>query len=193
MSTAIADLGAESRYDWSDLLRLWQELDIPEGWRAELSYEGVTMTPPPSNPHVNVASLVHRALARALPDQYQTHQVLGVSFALAGRIFFPDLCVTREGELPEDSVPLAAGKLLLAVEITSRGNARHDRNTRKWAYAHGGVPLYVLVDRYDEDGPSVTLFSDPVDGHYQRASRSPFGAKVALPEPFGIELDTSGF
>ncbi|WP_020497889.1 hypothetical protein [Sciscionella marina] len=117
MRTAIADLGAESSYDRSGLLRLWQELDIPEGWRAELSYKGVTMTAPPSNPPVNVASPVHRALTRTLPNQFRTHQIPGVSFALAGRVFIPGLC----------------------------------------------------------------------------ASRSPFGAKVAPPEPFGAELETSGF
>jgi hypothetical protein len=55
------------------------------------------------------------------------------------------------------------------------------------------VPLYLLIDRFDEDGPAVTLFYDPVDGHYQHVVRIPFGEKVSLPEPFGIDLDTGGF
>lgn len=60
---------------------------------------------------------------------------------------------------------------------------------RKW-YAEYGAPLYLLVDRLDK---TVTLFSEPgrlgyanVDGPHA------FGTPVRLPEPFGIELDTSG-
>jgi Uma2 family endonuclease len=60
-------------------------------------------------------------------------------------------------------------------------------------YAHAPVPLYLLIDRYDEDGPAVTLSSDPLDGHYQRTMRVPFGESVELPEPIGLTLDTSDF
>lgn len=186
MSTAV-----ESFYDWGELLRLWQELDVPEGWCAELSYEGITMTPPPAYAHVKTANLVHKAFARALSDEYDIHQTLGVGVEQAGSIFVPDLCVTRRGEVSEN--PTAAECLLLAVEITSPGNAKQDRNRKRWGYAHGGVPLYLLVDRFDEDGPAVTLFSEPSEGHYRRAVRLPFGEPVALPGPFAFELDTTGY
>ncbi|GGX31702.1 Uma2 family endonuclease [Streptomyces chryseus] len=79
------------------------------------------------------------------------------------------------------------------MEITSKGNASHDRSAKQKAYAQGDVPLYLLIDRYDEGGPAVTLFSDPRNGMYRTGLRKPFGEPVALPEPFGSELDTAGF
>lgn len=182
----------DAYYDWDGLLRLWQQLDVPEGWCAQLSYEGITMTPPPAYAHVKTASLVNEALVRnLLPDTYDIHQTLGVGVEQAGSIFIPDLCVTRRGEVSEN--PTAAECLLLAVEITSPGNAKQDRDRKRWAYAHGGVPLYLLVDRFDEDGPAVTLFSEPSEGHYRRALCVPFGESIALPAPFEFELDTTGY
>jgi Uma2 family endonuclease len=83
--------------------------------------------------------------------------------------------------------------MLLVVEIPAADKAEVCRGTKRHGYANAGVPLYLLIDRFDEDGPAVTLFSDPVDGHYQHVVRIPFGEKISLPEPFGIDLDTGGF
>jgi hypothetical protein len=57
----------------------------------------------------------------------------------------------------------------------------------------GGVPQYLLIDRFAEAGPGVTLFSDPVDGRSRCSVRVPFGRSVLLPEPFNLVLVTSGF
>ncbi|WP_232285553.1 hypothetical protein [Saccharomonospora marina] len=43
MSVAFAD----SALSWDDLLRLWRELEVPEGWRPEVALEGIHITPPP--------------------------------------------------------------------------------------------------------------------------------------------------
>jgi hypothetical protein len=40
---------------------------VPEGWRAEITEGGITVTPPPTVPHVYIASIIHRALNAALP------------------------------------------------------------------------------------------------------------------------------
>lgn len=83
--------------------------------------------------------------------------------------------------------------MLLGVEITSKSTARHDRSTKKWAYAHGGIPLYLLIDAFDEEGPAVSLFSGPVDGVYGKTIRVPFGKPIKIGSPFDVELDTSKF
>jgi hypothetical protein len=38
----------------------------------------------------------------------------------------------------------------------------------------------------------VTLFSYPHPDGYRSRTRVPFGDEIALPEPFGIVLDTGG-
>lgn len=105
----------------------------------------------------------------------------------------PDLCVVPTGAVPRDANPASAEEVLLAVEITSPAHAAHDRKKKRWAYAHGRIQQYLSIDRYDEEGPAATLFTDPEDGVYRKALRTPFGRPVALEPPFELELDTSVF
>lgn len=79
------------------------------------------------------------------------------------------------------------------MEITSKGNADQDRKNKLWGYAHAEVPLYLLVDRFAEEGPSVGLFSKPANGVYQETHRVPFGEKITLPAPFEMVLNTDEF
>ncbi|MGW0711009.1 Uma2 family endonuclease [Streptomyces sp. NPDC002643] len=80
--------------------------------------------------------------------------------------------------------------VVMTVEITSYDSDTHrrDREEKPAGYADSGIPFYLLVDRDDH---SVTLFSDPAPGGgYRSAVRKTFGAKLSLPDPLGIELDT---
>jgi Uma2 family endonuclease len=189
MSTAFTD----SALSWNCLLDTWRELEVPEGWRPELTVEGIQMTPPPGGPHNLIAGWVNRASLPAVPDGCELFQTQGVGIEQIGCIYVPDLCVVPRDVIPPNSAPAPAQHVLLAVEVTSRSNARHDRSKKKWAYAHGPIPLYLLIDRFDEDGPAVSLFSEPVEGVYGKTIRVPFGRPIRIGEPFGIELDTSQF
>lgn len=78
---------------------------------------------------------------------------------------------------------------LLVVEVTSESNASDDRVKKRRRYGQFGVPLYLLVDHIDG---TWTLFSEPVhDGYAHAEGPHPFGAPVPLPDPFGIEIDTT--
>jgi len=178
--------------EWDGLLQTWRELDVPQGWRAEITDDGITMTPPPSTSHNRIAEDLHRTLARFLPDDLKIFQTLGVAIPSVGRLYIPDVCVVPIDVL-DKGTEVTGDQVLLAVEITSRHNARHDRKTKTWHYAHGPVPLYLLVDRFDDDGPSVTLHSQPRDGHYQHRLSIPFGESIDLPEPIDLTLNTAGF
>jgi len=191
MSTASVSLGG----DWDALLRVWQELDVPEGWRAEVLEAGVMMTPPPGNGHNVIAGRVLRALLSALPEEWDAYSTLGVALRGIKRLYEPDLVVVPRVELRNrpDREPVPADLAKLAVEIVSRSTAHTDRVEKLWAYAQAPVPLYLLIDRFDEAGPTVTLFSDPVGGHYQRSERVPFGKPVTLPAPIHLVLETNEF
>ncbi len=77
----------------------------------------------------------------------------------------------------------------MVLEVTSR-RPEVDREIKRRCYARGGIPLYVLVDR---DASTVTLFSEPEDGAYRRRRFVPFGESLALPAPFGFDLETAEF
>lgn len=179
-------------WEWDGLLQTWRELDVPQGWRAEITEDGITMTRPPSTSRNRIAEDVHRTLASLLPRDLKIFQTLGVAIPAVGRLYIPDVCVVPVDALTKES-EVTADLVLLTVEITSKHNARHDRKTKTWHYAHGPVPLYLLVDRYDDDGPAVTLYSQPWDGHYQHRLSIPFGESIDLPDPIGLTLDTTDF
>ncbi|MFH9425845.1 Uma2 family endonuclease [Streptomyces sp. NPDC017529] len=71
--------------------------------------------------------------------------------------------------------------------------AKTDRTKKLWAYAHAPVPAYLLVDRFDEHGPTTSLFTEPQNGAYKHAERAPFGEAVELPGPFFGTLHTAPF
>jgi len=178
---------------WESLLRIWRDLDVPEGWRPELTVEGIVVTPPPGGPHNLIAAYLHRALLPVVPAECEVFQTQSVGVIVVGGIYIPDLCVIPRSVIPPDSDPVPADEVLLAVEITSRSNAEHDRKKKKWAYAHGGIPQYLLIDRFDEEGPAVSLYSGPRGGNYHRIQRVPFGEPIHLDPPFELTLDTQDF
>lgn len=180
---------------WERLFETWRELDVPEGWRAEIIEERIVMTPPLGRPHNRIASQLTKALVRAIPDDWDIYQTQGVSVPLRNSLFIPDLMVIPRDRMPadDDPEPTPAACALLVVEITSKSNADTDRKTKLWSYAHAGVPLYLLIDRYAEGGPVVELHSVPDNGVFTDSHRVPFGKPITLPVPFSLELDTADF
>ncbi|MEE4493844.1 Uma2 family endonuclease [Streptomyces sp. BE230] len=183
---------------WDYLLRTWQELDVPEGWRAEIDEGQIVLVPPPHAHHNGIAAKVQRRLYANLPEELEIYQTLGVHVAPLDKLYVPDL-VVMPAELidaadPETSDPMDASEAQLIVEITSKGNAREDRTKKYRAYARAGVPMYLLIDRFDTRGAMATLFTEPnEDGTYKRSDPVPFGKPLVLPAPFDVALATDAF
>ncbi|QGK68523.1 Uma2 family endonuclease [Allosaccharopolyspora coralli] len=180
---------------WENLVRTWQELDVPEGWRAEIIEERIVMTPPPDTGHNLIADRVHKTLVRAVPDEWAILQTQGVAVPLRSSLLIPDLVVIPRKRLAacEEPGPTPIEHALLAVEITSNSTTNTDRKTKLWSYAHGGVPLYLLLDRFAEGGPETLLYSNPSGGICQDTHRAPFGELVTLPAPFELTIDSGEF
>lgn len=185
-------------HPWDYLLRTWQELDVPEGWRAEIDEGRIFLVPPPHAHRNSIAAKVQRHLYVHLPDELEIYQTLSVHVAPLDKLYVPDL-VVMSAELidaadPETSDPMDASEALLIVEITSKGNAREDRTKKYRAYARAGVPMYLLIDRFDTRGAISTLFTEPnEDGTYERSGLVPFGQSLVLPAPFDVTLATDAF
>ncbi|MFD7030143.1 Uma2 family endonuclease [Streptomyces sp. NPDC059917] len=182
---------------WEYLLESWRDLDVPEGWRAEIGGGRIILSPPPDRHHHGTLSLLQRALYGVLPAEWGLYQRLGIGIAGRDELCVPDLVlvpsVVVAGVSPEVNHPVDAAEALLVVEITSKSNAEDDRKKKLWAYAHAPVPVYLLIDRFDEHGPTATLFTEPRNGAYKHADRVAFGEGLVLPEPFALTLDTGAF
>ncbi|MFF2535319.1 Uma2 family endonuclease [Streptomyces cyaneofuscatus] len=199
MTAASAEHGhAPGAWPWGYLLQTWRELDVPEGWRAEIDERRIVLEPPPPAHHHAIAAQVQRRLYATLPGHLGIYQTLGVHVTQCGKLYVPHLVVMPTELLaaadPETTDPLDAAEALLVVEITSRGNAREDRTKKYRAYARAGVPMYLLIDRFDTRGAMSTLFTEPnEDGTFKHTDAVPFGKPLALPAPFDVSIPTDEF
>lgn len=178
---------------WDDLVRIWQETDVPEGCKVEIIEGVITVSPSPAKQHNLIAAKVARRLLAAIPDDWNVFQTQAVSLPSRLGMFIPDLVVAAEAELDGPGTDMPAGAAELVVEVTSPSNARHDRISKPAAYATAGIPLYLLIDRWAPGGPTITLYGEPRGDVYRVLSACKFGEPIKLPEPFDLEIDTSAF
>lgn len=165
--------------------------------KVEILGGGIIVSPMARNIHLITVHALLRLLARTLPETYVVSERFEFDVDDTNNPQ-PDLAVVPftvvQANLGAMSSP--ASEALLVVEVTSPSNAPSDR---KWglkykAYAKGLVPIYLLIDAYAQDGPSVTLFTDPTGTRYRSETLVPFGKKLSLPEPFdAVVIDTSTF
>ncbi len=200
MSIAETETGPGTPSHWELMLRTWKELDLPDGWRAEIIEGGLFLVAPPTREHAHIVSLIQREMYREfLRDgsdlaEASLHQTLDVRVPMRTGVYIPDLVVLPYSAMEYDPDSMMSDALLV-VEVTSKSTAERDRKPKLWGYAHAGIPLYLLVDRWDpQTGRSeVTLYSDPENGRYTSSTKVPFGKEIHLPEPFGLTIDTSDF
>ncbi|WP_255955133.1 Uma2 family endonuclease [Streptomyces odontomachi] len=182
-------------YTWDELVRIWEETDVPEGCTVEIIEGIVTVVPPPSNVHNLIADLVHRSLYNVIPVDWGVFQTLGTAVISRRGLFIPDIAVAPKAALldaeSEYYIPAAAAELV--VEITSKSNAAADRITKTAGYAAAGVPFYLLIDAWSPGGPTVTLYQEPVGEVYRVHHAVKFGDTISIPKPIGLDLDTSEF
>ncbi|MER6473712.1 Uma2 family endonuclease [Streptomyces collinus] len=179
--------------NWDDLVRFWEEMEWPEGSKVEIIEGIVTVSPSPANQHNLIAEAVQRRLYAVIPDDWGIFQTLAIAVPSRLGMFIPDLVVAPKGEVdgPGHYIPAAAAELV--VEVTSKSNARHDRVSKPAAYAAAGIPLYLLIDRWAQGGPTVTLYGEPQADVYRVLRAGKFGDEIFLPQPFGLKLGTSDF
>lgn len=101
----------------------------------------------------------------------------------------PDGCLAPSETFVGQGEWASADGVLMVVEVTSRdrGTNQRDRIDKPRAYAETDIPVYLLIDR---DTCEVRVHSRPDGTRYERVETIPFGKRVELPAPVGIDLDT---
>lgn len=170
----------------AELVRVAEQLDVPDGYRVEVITGEIVVSPAPAWSHAIVASALQTALREVSPDTWHIVQGAGVVIEQTGERYIPDLAIARAAAVDDDR-ELVVSRTVLVAEITSPSNATTDRVRKLRGYALGEAPIYLLVEPVER---TVTLFSDPMDGHYRSHVQACFGAVLPLPEPFTADLDT---
>ncbi|MER5965216.1 Uma2 family endonuclease [Streptomyces sp. NPDC002057] len=163
----------------------------PKGWRVELIEGEIYVVPPADGEHEEIVS--------ELNGQVRDHdkgvgRYTGIGLSLQGTAdtahVIPDLVIAPKGSFHDQQEWHAPDPVLLVAEVTSTSTAGRDRVQKIRAYARGGIPVYLLIDR---EASEAVVCSEPAGDDYAHKSIHKLGTQVPLPAPLGFTLDTAEF
>ncbi|MGW4771346.1 Uma2 family endonuclease [Nocardia sp. NPDC004278] len=179
------------------LLEGFHALETPEGFRAELIEGDIIVTPPPDGNHEQNISTLIRQVYRQSATEFSFSGHKGLLLDRGGLCpknhLIPDGVFVPDGAFIDEPSWMSVGKVVMVVEVTS-SKPDWDRKTKRYCYARGAVPLYLLIDRQQQ---TITLLGEPggeadlID--YRSEIRVPFGKPLELPDPFSFTLETVDF
>ena len=191
MAIPTSDYAAAAAGEFADLERIWYEMEWPPGSRVELIDGELVVSPTGSVSHSGaVSELIYQLVDLARRRDWVMHTFLTARIPPTRERLIPDLMIAPNDSPPFSEWELLAPGVLLAAEVVSPSSRRRDRELKPRAYAQGGIPLYLLIDRFAKP-PTVTLFSEPGDDGYAKRQVAAAGEPLKLPKPFGIALDTA--
>ncbi|MGW7314373.1 Uma2 family endonuclease [Streptomyces sp. NPDC054865] len=172
------------------LLRAVEEMNTPDGFKAELIRGKIVVSPGSKLRYIRSMRALRRQLEDAAPRGHivETSPVL-FQFPSAGRAYGPDLFVADEAAFDADGRHADAAALSLVAEFTSVSTKDADWDEKLDVYGLI-VPAYLVVDM---QGSEITCFSDPSPHGYRSRTTVSFGEDLRVPAPFDCPLDTSGF
>lgn len=170
----------------------FEEIDraLPDGLTAELINGRIIVAPAPDGDHDEDIASVARQIYASRPDLWLfPERGLAVSAYRDGRARV-DGAVAPRGYFRGQKSWADPPGVVLVLEVTSgrEADAEVDRVEKRDAYAESGIPVYLLVDRHRRQ---AVVHWAPTAGRYTHESSVAYGEKLALPEPFGFDLDTS--
>ncbi|NYI08147.1 Uma2 family endonuclease [Allostreptomyces psammosilenae] len=163
------------------------KISTPEGYRVEILEGVIVVSPPPLVRHAAIASRLARAVTT---DAIELVSAVTVRDERTGDDLVPDVLATSTEALARDAGTIPPDLVLLVAEIVGPLGGAVDRVTKASRYALSGIPLCLLVEPAKR---RTTLYSHPEDGEYLTLHRVPFGHRLPLPDPFGVDLDTGEF
>uniref|UniRef100_A0AAU2JQW9 Uma2 family endonuclease n=1 Tax=Streptomyces sp. NBC_00049 TaxID=2903617 RepID=A0AAU2JQW9_9ACTN len=189
--TALADGATETATPHSDLDEAlwlaWQAAveKLPEGFHAEIIEGSIEVSPTGRYAQGETANELRDALVVFLAGSgYAARQDMNV---IHGRkVWIPDLFIAPKGaqeHVTEDGIGIKASAVELVVEVVSPGrdSVSRDRIRKRRACARAGIPVYVLIDDYDEDGTVTVLTTpDPDKAVYDDEVRAAYGAEASI-------------
>lgn len=173
------------------LLRTLDELDVPDGYAAEIIRGNIVVSPWSKGYYLDVMELVCEQLRQHVPEGHRvSYGPFLYVFPGVERAYGPDIHVAHRSASRSTGNELDGEALSLVAELTSASTRDDDLTDKVVTYGKAGVPVYLLLDMQEEQ---ATVFSMPSAKGYEARCTKPFGEKLPIPEPFGCVLDTTGF
>ncbi|MEW2392828.1 Uma2 family endonuclease [Streptomyces venezuelae] len=168
------------------LWQAWKAMDLPEGYRAEIIEGAIEVSPTGRRRHTVLINRLRRVLEAHLKDSghapYQDGNVIH-----GRKSWIPDVFIAPDDldEIPdEEDLGVDVAGVAMVVEVVSPGrrNIERDRVRKRREYARAGIPVYVIVDDFDQDGAVFVLsMPDPKKATYEDEHRVPYGTEAVVP------------
>ncbi|CAL9504085.1 hypothetical protein SUDANB145_03482 [Streptomyces sp. enrichment culture] len=182
--------GTESQ-SFGELLVALDDLDVPDGFRAEIIRGNIVVSPWSKAYYLDVMELVCEQLRPHLPEAHRiSYGPFLFVFPQAERAYGPDIHVTPRRASRTGDNHLDGESLSFVAELTSPSTRDDDLVDKVEVYGRAGVPVYLVLDMQEEQ--ATVLWTPSAKGYDSRITR-PFGEKLPLPAPFDCLLDTAGF
>ncbi|WP_079166287.1 Uma2 family endonuclease [Streptomyces oceani] len=170
------------------LARAWHEMDVPDGLRVELLDGEVVMQANPGHLH----DLPARSLVRHTPAPYEAWNERGLRLAEDYRPR-ADAVIIRSEDIPADGAdpdwPAQIVRAVVETVSTTPTAIKRDWEDKRLRYAAAGIPIYLIIDPNDASWHVLEL-----DGsQYVQTDKGVFGQDIALPEPLGFTVRTTGW
>lgn len=182
--------GTESQ-SFEELLAVLDELDVPDGFRAEIIKGNIVVSPWSKGYYHRVMRLVCMQLEPYLPAGHRMScSPFLYAFPGVERAYGPDIHGAPEQVFETTSNHLDGEALSFVAELTSAATRDADLTDKADVYGRAGVPVYLVLDMQEQQ--ATVLWTPSAKGYASRCTR-PFGEKLPMPEPFDCLLDTAGF
>ncbi|MFF3376481.1 Uma2 family endonuclease [Streptomyces sp. NPDC002680] len=168
------------------LWETWKSMDLPEGYRAEIIEGSIEVSPTGRRRHGVLINRLRRALEIHMAHgDHAPYQDINVIYRR--KSWIPDLFIAPRDldDIPdEDDLGVDAAGVLMVVEVVSPGrrNIERDRVRKRREYARADIPIYVIIDDFD-DGGAVLVLTEPdyKKAIYKAEQRVPYGVDVVIP------------
>ncbi|MFF0094162.1 Uma2 family endonuclease [Streptomyces canus] len=172
------------------IVKIFENLDVPEGFKVELLRGVIVMMAGPDVAHNDIVEAVQDQIPRQRWRRLQTQDIAILEETSEPQ---PDLVVIERGAGPGHGRLMPAEVIALLVEVVSKTSVDWDYGVKRSIYAAAKIPACFIIDPIM--GQCVLLTEPTGEGEYadyrcQRITK--FGDLTPL-EPLGVEVDTSEF
>jgi Uma2 family endonuclease len=174
----------------TDAVKIFEDFEVPEGFKAELLRGDIVMMAGPDRVHNWIVQSVQDQIPRRRWDRLQTQDI-----AIPGEESEPqpDLVVLERGAVEGPGRLIPAPAVALLLEVVSKTSIDRDYGIKRSIYAAGRVPAYLIIDPM---AAHCVLLTEPADegegADYRLMRTTKFGEPAPL-DMLGVELDTSEF
>ncbi len=172
------------------LVAFFEDLEVPEGYKAELLRGEIVVMAGPDLVHNRI---VLRVLQQIPGQKWDCLQTQDMDFLRQASEPQPDLVVLGRDAGPESGRLLPPELVTMLVEVVSKNSVHRDYRLKRSIYAADRVPAYLIIDPIMA---RCVLLTEPTgtgeDADYTVQRTTRFGDPIPL-DLLGVKLDTTEF